>query len=74
MSPSARDTKRTNAILDMLRDVTHQLHMAERDVRTSLPLVATQLRDVRALVTQVTRALLEGAAALVDDEPPEEEG
>jgi hypothetical protein len=48
--PFGRDTKRVNQILDVLTSFTHELHMAERDVRESMPTVALLLRAIRTLV------------------------
>jgi hypothetical protein len=85
MSPRGHDLKRTNDIMSVLATTTHQLHLAERDVRTSLPLVAARLRAARALVAGAKEALRVGVAEAVrsggsfegeddDDEPTKQEG
>jgi hypothetical protein len=73
MSPRGHDLRRTNDIMSILGDITHQLHLAERDVRDSLPLVAARLRASRALVSGAKVALRAGAAALVDEPPPKKD-
>ena len=44
---------RVSQILSVLSSVTHELHLAERDVRISMPLVAARLRASRDLVAEV---------------------
>jgi hypothetical protein len=46
-------------IRDALADITHELHVAEREIKDTHPMIAARLRAIRVLVSEV-RAELRG--------------